>query len=135
MSASMDAAIEALRAAEKEQAMFYRRLAALAEALDDEATAQRLHDLHADEQHHLSRLTARLVELGRSPTDLSAATSAPGDLDGWEDRAREREKAEVARYEVFLAGEIDPATRHLAESILEVERLHRDQLGGKWTMA
>ena len=135
MSAALETSIEALRAAEKEQAMFYRRLAALAEARADEAMAQRLHDLHADEQHHLSRLTARLVELGRSPVDLSATASAPGDLDGWEDRAREREQGEVARYESFLAGEIDDATRHLAESILEVERLHRDLLGGKWTMA
>jgi rubrerythrin len=135
MSATLEASIEALRAAEKEQAMFYRRLAALAEARDDEAMAQRLHDLHADEQHHLSRLTARLVELGRSAIDLSAATSPPGDLDGWEDRARERETNEVARYEAFLAVEMDDTTRHLAESILEVERLHRDRLGGKWTMA
>jgi len=55
-------ALEALheaRAAEKEQAAFYRRLAAEAEALGDDALAERLNGLHADEQHHLSRLTAR----------------------------------------------------------------------------
>lgn len=134
MSDTLVAALESLRIAEKSQAMRYRSLAALAEELDDEQTAQRLHDLHADEQHHLSRLTARLVELGRTPADL-ASVPAPGDLAGWEDRARGHEQEEVDRYEALLRGELDPQTRALVESILEVERQHRDRLSGKWTLA
>ena len=62
MSEERVAAIEAMRMAEKAQAMFYRRLAALAEVENRPDEAQRLHDLHADEQHHLSRLSALLIE-------------------------------------------------------------------------
>lgn len=134
MSDTLVTALESLRTAEKAQAMRYRRLAALAEELGDEQTAQRLHDLHADEQHHLSRLTARLVELGRTPADL-APVSSSGELAGWEERTRRYEQDEVDRYETFLRGELDPQTRALADSILEVERQHRDRLSGKWTLA
>lgn len=135
MSDGLFAAIEDLRRAEKEQAMFYRRLAASAEDASDEDTAQRLHGLHADEQHHLSRLTARLVELGRSPMELAGVSAVITGQAEWEPVARERESREVARYEEFLQTDLDPVTRALAESILEVEVLHRDQLGGKWMMA
>ena len=135
MSELLIAALEALRAAEKGQAMHYRRLAALAEEQGDEATAQRLHDLHADEQHPLSRLTARLVELGRTPAELAPPPLDAGELEPWEAQARLREEAEVERYEAFLRAELDPATRALAEAILEVEIHHRDELAGKWTIA
>ena len=63
--------LEQARAAEKAQALFYRALAAEAEARGNERLSERLNELHADEQHHLSRLTARLLELGATPDDLS----------------------------------------------------------------
>jgi len=119
--------------------MRYRGLAVLAEERGDPATAQRLHDLHADEQHHLSRLTARLIELGITPADLpvSMGRNADHELDGWEARARQWEAEEVDRYEKLLTRgrELDPTTRALAESILEVERHHAEHLSGKWTLA
>lgn len=127
--------LEEIRAAEKAQASRYRQLAALAEAEGDEPTAQRLHDLHADEQHHLSRITARLVELGHTPVELISTIDPSLALDDWEAESRRLETAEVARYEALLRADLDPTTRALAEQILEVERLHRDQLAGKWTLA
>ena len=135
MTEPLYAALEVLRAAEKAQAAHYRRLAAIAEDEGDEATAQRLHDLHADEQHHVSRLTARLVELGQTPEDLRNPAGADTGLDGWEDVARRLEREEVERYEQFLTRDMDPQTRALIEGILKVEVHHRDELAGKWTIA
>lgn len=129
------AAIEERRAGEKAQALFYRALAAAAEEAGDEPLAQRLHDLHADEQHHLSRLTARLLELGAVPADLGATRASGAGLAGWELSARERERTEIEGYETLLRGELDDRTRALAGEILEVERHHERELGGKWTMA
>jgi rubrerythrin len=129
------AELEACRRAEKEQALFYRRLASDAELRDDVDLAQRFHDLHADEQHHLSRLTARLVETGHSAADLGDLRFGEVEAAGWEEVARGREEAEIRRYEALLAGELDEHTRALAEQILEVERNHARELGGKWTMA
>lgn len=127
--------LEEIRAAEKAQASRYRRLAMLAEEAGDEPAAQRLHDLHADEQHHLSRITARLVELGHTPAELSTTVDAALDLSDWETESRRLEGEEVARYEALLAMDLDPVTKALAEQILEVEVLHQDQLAGKWTLA
>ena len=127
--------LEEIRAAEKAQASRYRQLAALAEAIGDEATSQRLHDLHADEQHHLSRITARLVELGHTPVELVSTVDPGLALDDWEAESRRLEAAEVARYEALVCSDLDSTTRALAEQILEVELLHRDQLAGKWTLA
>src|SRR5687768_636399 len=62
--------LEASRRLEKEQALLYRGLAARAEASGEVDLAQRFHDLHADEQHHLSRLTARVLELKGRPAEL-----------------------------------------------------------------
>lgn len=135
MKAEIPFLLEECRANEKVQALYYRSLASQAEEKGDEELSQRFHDLHADEQHHLSRLTARLVELGCRPADLSAVKSLPATLDGWEPLARVRERDEVTRYEALLAHELDPATRKLAEEILGVERSHEEELGGKWTMA
>ena len=138
MTGSLDrivAAIEERRAAEKQQALFYRALAAAAEEAGDEPLAQRLHDLHADEQHHLSRLTARLLEIGAVPADLGGMLAAGASLTGWERLARERERAEIAGYEALLEMELDERARTLAGEILEVERHHERELGGKWTMA
>jgi len=135
MSGPQVSAIEAMRLAEKAQAMFYRRLAALAEVENRPDEAQRLHDLHADEQHHLSRLSALLIEMGETPADVGSARAPEVSLEGWEEEARRREQEEVDAWERFLAADLDAHSRALAESIIEVERLHRDQLGGKWTMA
>lgn len=127
--------LEACRRAEKEQSLFYRRLASEAERREDLAVAERLHDLHADEQHHLSRLTARLIELGHAPADLGDVSAPTADAAGWEPVARSREEDEMRRYEALAAAEVDDQTRALAEEILEVERNHARELGGKWTMA
>ncbi|HUF13616.1 MAG TPA: hypothetical protein VMN78_10990 [Longimicrobiales bacterium] len=122
------------RAAEKAQTLFYRRLAVAAEAADDPGTAERLNGLLADEQHHLSRLTARLLELGEAVDDLADADTPLADLATWEDTARVRESAEIARYQAMPAG-LDEVTRALIAEILETERNHQRELGGKWTMA
>lgn len=134
-SITLSGLIERYRLAEKEQALFYRRLAAAAEAADDEALAARFHDLHADEQHHLSRLTARLIELRQVPIDLSDVKSPEATLSSWEPLARSREQSEVKWYETFLEADLDEDTRRLGEEILQVERAHASELSGKWTMA
>ncbi|NLG62732.1 MAG: hypothetical protein GX539_10830 [Candidatus Cloacimonetes bacterium] len=120
------------RAAEKEQALFYRALAALAEERGDTALSERLNGLHADEQHHLSRLTARLVELNEPLADLSHVASPAVELGEWESVAQVREADEIARYEMLLAQDIDADTRAMIESFLEAERAHERELGGKW---
>ncbi|HKP77190.1 MAG TPA: ferritin-like domain-containing protein [Longimicrobiaceae bacterium] len=128
-------ALRRAREAEKEQALFYRALAAAAEARGDGALAERFNDLHADEQHHLSRLTARLMELGAELAD-PLVTAPEVALDGWADAAGPRERGEVARYEGLLErGDADDATAALLREILDTERHHAAELGGKWTMA
>lgn len=123
------------RRREKEQTLFYRALAAEAEGEHDEATSERLNELHADEQHHLSRLTARVLELGGHPEDLRGTMPAEG-LSGWEARAREREDAEIAFYDAFLdQGYVDDETREILTEIRESEDQHRRHLGGKWMSA
>lgn len=128
-------ALHDARVAEKEQTLFYRWLAVEAETADDPATAERLNGMLADEQHHLSRLTARLLELGENVADLAAVPAPPVDLADWERVARARESAEVARYEAMPIGTMDEETRRLIEEILATERNHERELGGKWTMA
>jgi rubrerythrin len=128
-------ALQRCREAEKAQALHYRALAALAEAAGDESLSQRLHDLHADEQHHLSRLTARLLELGAAAPELQHAMPLGATLDGWEAEAREREHEEAQRYEAVLLLALDEPTSGLVEQILETERHHVRELGGKWMPA
>jgi rubrerythrin len=128
-------ALEAARRSEKQQALTYRGMAARAEAANLAELAQRFHDLHADEQHHLSRLTARLLELGVQPSNLDGVAPVSLPPQGWEEEVRSREQAEIRLYEEILRGEIDPATRRLIETIIEVEVSHFSELGGKWTMA
>lgn len=128
-------AIADCRAAEKEQAVYYRALAALAEAAGDEDLSQRFHGLHADEQHHLSRLTARLLELGGHPPDLSHIAVRRTELAAWEGETRRREEDELRRYQALVEMDLDPATRELVEEILGVEHQHVRELGGKWTPA
>jgi rubrerythrin len=127
--------LEACRVAEKEQALYYRALAAAAEDRSDEVLSERLQQLHADEQHHLSRVTARLLELGCRTPDLAHVRAEVPALEQWEADAQSRELAEVRRYEELLDQELDPPTAALVEKILEVERAHARELGGKWTMA
>lgn len=128
-------ALEEARAAEKEQALYYRALAAAAEDRGDAEASERLNELHADEQHHVSRLTARLLELGAPLADLShVSTEAPG-AEPWEAEARIREQGEVLRYQRLLEGAMDDGTRALLEEILDTERHHAEELGGKWTSA
>jgi rubrerythrin len=128
-------ALEEARAAEKEQALFYRALAAEAEDRGDAAMSERFNELHADEQHHVSRLSARLLELGAPLADIANLTSQPVGMDAWEAAAQIREDAEVLRYEGMLGGGLDAETRALIEEILDTERHHAAELGGKWTTA
>jgi rubrerythrin len=125
--------LEASRAREKAQALFYRTLAAAALEIAD--AVERLNDLHADEQHHLSRLTARLLELGHRPRDLSALTAPGAVLEGWEIAAREREASEVRWYESMVELDLDADTLALLQEILDSERHHLQELRGKWMSA
>jgi rubrerythrin len=128
-------ALESARAAEKEQALFYRTLAAEAEDRSDAAMSERFNELHADEQHHVSRLSARLLELGAGLADISGSHPSAARMEGWEAEAQRREEAEVRRYEALLDAEMDAVTRGLIAEILETERHHAAELGGKWTTA
>lgn len=126
--ATLDA-LEAARASEREQAAFYRALAAEAEESGDALLAERLNGLGAEEQHQLSRLTERLVELGETPDSLDGPPARAAVLRGWEADARRLESGEQRRYELLLERNLDPATRRLVEDILRVERLHGETLG------
>lgn len=120
------------RLAEKRQALFYRALAAAAEAAEDADLSERMNGLHADEQHHLSRLTVRLVEFGEPVADLGDEVAPRVELGTWEDEARSRERDEITRYESLLVSAIDDRTRALIEEFLVAERAHVGTLGGKW---
>ncbi len=123
------------RRREKAQTQYYRALASVAESEGDGPVSERLNELHADEQHHLSRLTARLIELGETPEDLSSVTGEEAVYHGWEKVARDRELREIEWYEKISAVIDDPATRGVIAEILESERHHRRELGGKWMPA
>ena len=97
--------------------------------------SERLNELHADEQHHLSRLTARLIELGETPEDLSSFRREEAVFHGWEQVARDRESREIEWYEEISAIIDDPVTQDVILEILESERHHRRELGGKWMPA
>ena len=122
------------RRRERAQAMFYRSLSGDAEIAGDAAAAERLNELLADEQHHVSRLTARLLESGEAPGEAFDAPAVPS-LAGWDVVARAREAAEVAWYEDAVGRVDDPLTRAVLKEILESERHHHDQLAGKWMSA
>lgn len=123
------------RRREKAQTQYYRALASVSESEGDGPVSERLNALHADEQHHLSRLTARLIELGETPEDLSTFPREEAEYAGWEDVARERELREIEWYEEISTVIDDPATRAVIIEILESERHHRRELGGKWMPA
>ena len=126
--------LRAARSAEKEQTLFYRALSSIAEARADEAEIEALNGLLADEQHHLSRLTVRLLELNQDAPTLEAETP-PCDYDSWHSVARAREQAEIERYEQLLQQPLDQETAAVIRSILETEREHERNLGGKYTEA
>jgi len=128
-------ALEEARAAEKAQALFYRALAAEAEERGDAALSERFNELHADEQHHVSRLTARVMELGAAPADIPRAPQEPAPYDAWQPAAQAREDGEVRRYEALLGAGADEQTLALLREILDTERHHAKELGGKWTSA
>lgn len=123
------------RLAEKRQALFYRSLASAAEDASDAELSERINGLHADEQHHLSRLTVRLVEFGQAVADLGAEVAPVVGLDDWERVARERERDEIDRYAQLLEAGLDADTRALIEQFLEAEHAHASALGGKWMKA
>jgi rubrerythrin len=124
--------LHAARTAEKLQSLFYRALAAAAEDAEDLESSERLNGLHADEQHHLSRLTVRLVELNEPVGDVGAEAGVIVQLQGWEDEARRREREEIARYTTMLERALDGKTRGMIEQFVEAERRHEEALGGKW---
>lgn len=129
------AILEEGRRMEKGRTLKYRALASLAEYAGDSDAAERLNALHADEQHHLSRLTARLLELGANPEELPMKAGASVDLAGWEDAAREEEAREIEWYEAQIAHVEDPETCRILREILASERLHLTHLAGKWMRA
>ncbi len=122
------------RQRERGQSAFYRRLAAAAEEAGREDDVERLNELLADEQHHLSRLTARLIELGEKPGPLPRGEGTAV-LDDWQTEARAREAGEVAFYKSALSRQLDGETRSILQEILHSERQHREQLRGKWMSA
>ncbi len=123
------------RRREKAQTTFYRGVASQASEEGDDGTQERIHGLLADEQHHLARLSARVLELGGDPEALEVPSVAPVSLIGWEGEARRRETEEVAWYSKLRAEALDPVTRALLEEILDSERRHLEDLGGKWMSA
>ena len=127
------AQLQAARVAERDQSLFYRTLAGEAERRGDRELSERLNGLHADEQHHVSRLSARLLELGEPLEELPPPSLPEVALDEWEPLAREREQIESERYEALLAHRgLDEHTRRMLEEFLGAERHHGDALGGKW---
>jgi rubrerythrin len=130
------AALHEARALEKEQAQFYRVLSAQAEEQGNAGDIDALNGLLADEQHQLSRLSVRLVELGEELAPLNDA-HMPSDAiyDNWRDVARIRERKEIARYEQILAAPLDQETASMIQGFLDVERQHEEHLAGKYTDA
>jgi len=122
------------RRRERAQAFFYRVLAGDAEAAGDASAAERLNGLLADEQHHVSRLTARLLELGERPTEEGSSVVVP-DLVSWQPVARIREEEEVHWYEGAVRSVDDEETAVMLGEILSSERHHREDLAGKWMPA
>lgn len=129
------AMLEEGRRMEKGRTVKYRALASLAERGGETEASERLNALHADEQHHLSRLTARILELGAGPEELPRGADAPVGLEGWEDAAREEEAREVEWYEAQIARVKDPETGRILREILDSERFHLTHLAGKWMRA
>src|SRR5687767_2541026 len=131
MNPEVISALHEARRAEKEQALFYRALAARAEDENNAQLSEDLNGLHADEQHHLSRLSVRLVELDEALEDLNSVKAPAASLPD----IREREQAEVERYTHLITLELDEPTRALVEDILTAETQHAQLLAGKFMSA
>lgn len=124
------------RRRELAQTRFYRSLAGQAETDGRREVAERLNALLADEQHHVSRLTARILELGSRPASSEGeAPAAPTDLEGWEEVARGREQEEIRWYRSAVDRIGDDDTKAVLEEILEAELHHERGLEGKWMPA
>lgn len=119
---------------ERAQALFYRELAGAAETAGDQQMAERLNELLADEQHHVARVTARILELGESVEGEAPPVPATS-LSTWLADAESREAAEVAWYEGVIDTLDDVATVGVLKEILASERNHLNALGGKWVAA
>jgi rubrerythrin len=129
-------ALHEARALEKEQAQFYRVLSGQAEAADNLEDVEALNGLLADEQHHLSRLSVRLVELGEELAAFSDEhMPSEAIYENWQDVARIRERKEIARYEGILKLALDDETAAMIRGFLDVEREHEKHLAGKYTDA
>jgi rubrerythrin len=126
------AELHAARSAERSQSLFYRALASMAEESEDADLAERLNGLHADEQHHLSRLSARLLEMGEKLADLGPPSLPEVGLEAWESLAREREQVEIDRYTALLSQALDEQTNTMLSAFLDAEQHHAAALGGKW---
>ena len=122
----------AARDAERDQIAFYRALAVEADRAGQEVVAERVNGLLADEQHHYSRLVARLMEMEGLGGGQPAAPLRGVGWTGWEEQARMRERGEIERYARLLKLDLDHATRTMIEEFLAVERRHEQELGGKW---
>lgn len=127
--------LEESRRREREQTLFYRSLAAAAETRGEAELAERLNALLADEQHHLSRLTARILELGGRPREIRLGPVGLRRFEDWEAAARGREEEEVSWYQAALKEPLDRETAALLVEILESEEHHGRELGGKWMPA
>lgn len=132
MNTPLIAELHGARAEERSQALFYRALASVAEVSNDADLAERLNGLHADEQHHLSRLSARLLEMGEKLEDLGPPSLPEVGIEAWESLAREREQVEIDRYTTLLSQDMDDATRTMLTEFLQAEKHHAESLGGKW---
>jgi rubrerythrin len=128
-------ALQDARRAEKAQALYYRALAAKAEDAGDEQAEEDLNGLHADEQHHLARITVRLVEAKAAVDDLKDVPIPTSIYPDWQEHASAREEAEIARYEALLKLALDEGTAALVQEMLAVERKHAESLGGKYMSA
>lgn len=135
MSDGVLALLEESRKRERSQALFYRRMAALAASVGDEGLTDRFNDLHADEQHHLSRLTARVFELGGVPVEIPGPDVRVPPLEDWEGEARSREEEEVRWYRGVLEQAMDEDTRQVFREIRDSEEHHARDLAGKWMSA
>jgi rubrerythrin len=135
MKGTTERVLQESRRRERDQTVFYRALASRAEEAKDDPAAGRIQALLADEQHHLARISARILELGGTPARLPEPVLPDLHIVGWEDDVRSRELGEVEWYVAALEEELDPETRKLLGEILESERRHARELNGKWMSA
>ena len=135
MNETISRALQRARRAEKEQALFYRALSARAEDAGDVRAVEDLNGLLADEQHQLSRLTARLLEADEMIEDLNDVSAPSVEYPAWQSQARAREQQEIERYQQLAALGPDPETAALIAEIVAVEHQHARTLGGKFMSA